>query len=144
MRAVIATRSTGELSLDALRDDRFVVPAEDLNAGFNRRLRLLCREHGFEPATLVAPAVWEDAEWPAGDDLVALATERVARHAAPHMRAARLVPAQHLPLELVWREDDDSPVLRQLPRARYAGAGTGSRIVNGGSSSCSSGPIESA
>jgi hypothetical protein len=102
----------GELSLDALREDRFIVPAEDLNAGFNRRLRRLCREHGFEPLTIVAPAVWEDAERPAGDDLVALATERVARHSAPHMRTALLVPALYMPLELVWREDDDSPVLQ--------------------------------
>jgi hypothetical protein len=105
---------TAELSLDAVRDDRFVVPAEDLNAGFNRRLRLLGRAHGFEPLTFVAPAVWEDAEWPAGDDIVALATERIARHAAPHMWAARLVPEQHLPVELVWREGDDSPVLHSF------------------------------
>ena len=54
-------------------------PPTDLNAGFNRRVRLLCRERGFELETFVAPAVWEDAEWPAGDDLVTLATERVAR-----------------------------------------------------------------
>jgi hypothetical protein len=74
----------------------------------------LCREHGFEPQTLVAPAVWEDAEWPAGDDLVTLATERIARHAAPRMTTALLVPALYLPLELVWREDDDSPVLRSF------------------------------
>jgi hypothetical protein len=77
-------------------------------------VRLLCREHGFEPRTLVAPAVWEDAEWPAGDDLVALATERIARHALPHMATALLVPALYLPLELVWREDDQSPVLRSF------------------------------
>ena len=136
------SRRAGELELEALRGDRFVIPAEDLNAGFNRRLRLLCREHGFEPATLVAPAVWEDAEWPAGDDLVTLATERVARHAPPHMRTALLVPALELPLELVWREDDDSPVLRSF--LELATPETGSRIVKAGSSSCSSGPIESA
>ena len=34
----------GELALDALRDGRFVVPGRGLNAGFDRRLRLLCRE----------------------------------------------------------------------------------------------------
>jgi hypothetical protein len=57
-------------------------------------------------------AVWEDEEWPAGDDLVTLATERVARNAAPHMRTALLVPELYLPVELVCREDDDSPLLR--------------------------------
>ncbi len=114
MRRTHRHAGAGELELEALRGDRFVIPAEDLNAGFNRRVRLLCREHGFEPRTLVAPAVWEDAEWPAGDDLVALATERIARHALPHMATALLVPALYLPLELVWREDDHSPVLRSF------------------------------
>jgi DNA-binding transcriptional LysR family regulator len=102
------------VALEALRGDRFVVPGEELNAGFNRRLRLLCREHGFEPSTVVASAVWEDAEWPAGDDLVVLATEQVVRHAAPHMRAVSLVPDVFMPIEVVWREDDDAPILRRF------------------------------
>jgi hypothetical protein len=41
--------------LEHLRRDRFVVPAEDLSPGFNRRLRALCSEHGFEPATSWRP-----------------------------------------------------------------------------------------
>ena len=114
MRRSHRLAGAGELELEALRDDRFVLPAEDLNAGFNRRVRLLCREHGFEPRTVVAPAVWEDAEWPPGDDLVTLATERVARHAAPHLATALLAGGVEYPLELVWREDDDSPVLRSF------------------------------
>jgi hypothetical protein len=28
------------------------------------------------------------------------------------MRWAKLVPEQYMPIDLVWREDDDSPVLR--------------------------------
>ena len=85
-------------------------PAEGLNAGFNRRLRLLCREHGFEPRTVVAGSIWEDAEWPPGDDVVALATERVARNAgAAHAHGRRSRRRGTMPLELVWREDDDSP-----------------------------------
>ena len=88
-------------------------PASGLNAGFNRRLRLLCREHGFEPRTVVAGFVWEDAEWPPGDDVVALASERVARNArAAHALPCRSPPEQYMPIDLVWREDDDSPVLR--------------------------------
>jgi hypothetical protein len=114
MRRTHRLAGCDELAFEALRGDRFVVPAEDLNAGFNRRVRLLCREHGFEPETLVAPAVWEEAEWPPGDDLYTLATERVARHAPPHIATAPLVPALDLPLELVWREDDDSPVLHSF------------------------------
>jgi len=102
-----------ELALADLREDRFVVPEEELNAGFNRRLRRLCRDHGFAPRTVVASAVWEDAEWPPGDDLVVLATGSVVRHAA-HLAAARLVPAVELPLEVVWREDDESPLVRRF------------------------------
>lgn len=114
MRRSHPLAGAASLQLDALRDARFVVPGEVLNAGFNRRLRLLCREHGFEPATVVATAVWEEAEWPAGDDLVTLATGAVARHAPAHMRSALLEPALHMPIEVVWREDDDSPVLRRF------------------------------
>ena len=54
------------VQLEQLRGDRFVVPAEDLSPGFNRRLRALCSEHGFEPATSVATVIWDDDEWPAG------------------------------------------------------------------------------
>ena len=56
--------------------------------------------------------MWDDGEWPPGEDVVALATERVARNAPRHMRWARLVPEQTMPIDLVWREDDDSPVLK--------------------------------
>jgi DNA-binding transcriptional LysR family regulator len=114
MRRTHRFAGESQLELTALRGDRFVVPAEELNAGFNRRLRRLCREHGFEPVTVVAPAVWEDEEWPPGDDLVTLASERVARNAAPHIHTALLVPELYLPLEVVWREDDDSPILQRF------------------------------
>ncbi|MBI5106876.1 MAG: LysR family transcriptional regulator [Solirubrobacterales bacterium] len=96
---------------DDLRGDRFVVPAEELNTGFNGRLRAWCAEHGFEPATVVASVIWDDEEWPPGDDVVAVATERWARHVPDRLRALPLVPEQHLPIELAWREDDASPVL---------------------------------
>ena len=49
-----------------------------------------------------------------------------------------------MPVELVWREDDESPVLRRFLEVATPVAGTGSRIVKAGSSTCSSGPIESA
>ena len=51
-----------------------------------------------------------------------------------------------MPLDLVWREDDDSPVLRTFLDGGYAGAGAGAgeRTVNDGISACSSGPIENA
>jgi DNA-binding transcriptional LysR family regulator len=114
MRRTHRFAGESQLELEALRGDRFVVPAEELNAGFNRRLRRLCREHGFEPVTVVAAAVWEDEEWPPGDDLVTLASERVARNAAPHIHTALLVPELYLPLEVVWREDDDSPILHRF------------------------------
>jgi hypothetical protein len=101
-----------EVRLDAFREDRFVVTGSGLNSGFERRLSMLCREHGFEPRSVVAGFIWDDGEWPAGSDVVTLATERVARHAPAHMRYARLVPEQHMPIDLIWREDDDSPVLK--------------------------------
>jgi DNA-binding transcriptional LysR family regulator len=116
------------LALGDLRGDRFVVPGEELNPVFDRRLRALCAEHGFTPATLVAGVIWDDAEWPAGADVVTLTTERWARHLPPHMAAATLVPEQRLPVELVWREDDESPLLRNVlavarqPSAARSGA----------------------
>jgi DNA-binding transcriptional LysR family regulator len=110
---VLMRRGRGdEVTLSDLRDCRFVVPAPGLNEGFERRLRRLCRAEGFTPRTVVAGFIWDDGEWPPGDDVVALATERVARHAAAHMRSAALAPATTLPLELLWREDDDSPLLK--------------------------------
>jgi DNA-binding transcriptional LysR family regulator len=98
-----------ELSVEALRGARIVIPADDLNAGFNRRLRRLC---AFEP--VVAASIWEDAEWPPGDDLLTLVTPSVAQRVAPHMHVARLVPELEMPIEVVWREDDDSPVLARF------------------------------
>jgi DNA-binding transcriptional LysR family regulator len=114
MRRSHRLAGVGELSLERLRGDRFAIPGEDLNSGFNRRLRRRCAEHGFEPATVVATLIWEDAEWPPGDDVVTLATEQVARHAPAHMHAALLAPPLFMPVELVWREDDDAPVLRRF------------------------------
>jgi hypothetical protein len=98
------------VELGDLRDCRFVVPGSGLNEGFARRLRLLCRAAGFEPHTVVAGFIWDEGEWPPGDDVVALATARVAKHTT--LPTAVLEPAVTLPLELIWREDDDSPVLR--------------------------------
>jgi DNA-binding transcriptional LysR family regulator len=100
------------VSLHELRECRFVVPGTGLNEGFNRRLRLLCREAGFEPRTVVAGFIWDVEEWPPGDDVVALATARVAKHSG--LPTALLEPAATLPVELLWREDDDSPVLRRF------------------------------
>ena len=101
-----------EVRLEQLRGDRFVVPAEDLSPGFNRRLRALCSEHGFEPATSVATVIWDDDEWPPGDDVVTLVNDGWARHVPERLRSIKLEPELRLPVELVWREDDDSPVLR--------------------------------
>jgi DNA-binding transcriptional LysR family regulator len=114
MRRTHRFAGASQLDLAALAGDRFVVPAEELNAGFNRRLRRLCRDHGFEPRTVVAPAVWEDEEWPPGDDLVTFACESVARATPAHIHTALLVPEVSMPLEVVWREDDDSPVLHRF------------------------------
>jgi hypothetical protein len=108
MRASHRLAGATEISLEALRGDRFVVPRADLNAGFNRRLRSLC---GFEPACVVASLIWDEAEWPPGDDLVTLVPAAVARHAPPHMRVLALVDEATMPLELLWREDDASPLL---------------------------------
>jgi hypothetical protein len=70
------------------------VAGDELAPGFNRRLRALCAEHGYEPATVLGTDIWDDDEWPAGDDVVTL------------------VPELRLPVEIAWREDDDSPLLR--------------------------------
>jgi DNA-binding transcriptional LysR family regulator len=112
VHVLMRTPRASPIELAALRDCRFVVPGVGLNEGFGRRLRLLCASAGFAPATVVANFIWDDAEWPAGDDVVALATERVVRARAPHMHGAELSPGATLPLELLWREEDDSPLVR--------------------------------
>ena len=99
---------------------------------------------GFEPPCVVASLIWDDAEWPPGRRPGRARPRGVARHAAPHMRAVPLVPGgAHADRARVAR---GRRVARPapLPRGRYAVAGTGSRIVKAGSSTCSSGPIESA
>jgi DNA-binding transcriptional LysR family regulator len=101
-----------EVRIEQLGGDRFVVPAQDLNPGFHRRLRALCRDHGFEPDTVVATVIWDDDEWPPGDDVLTLVTERWTRHIPDRLRSVGLAPELHLPIELIWREDDDSSVLR--------------------------------
>jgi DNA-binding transcriptional LysR family regulator len=110
----------------ALRDARFVVPAEDLNTGYNARLRALAREHGFAPRTVTAGVIWDDAEWPAGDDVVSVATERLGRHAPPTLRAVPLATGERLPVDLAWREDDRSPLLARFLEVAGTGAPPGS------------------
>ena len=105
------------VSLEALARDRFVVPGEDLNGGFHRRLRALC---GFEPATVVAGVIWDEAEWPAGADVVTLTTERWARHLPVSMRAPRLEPAETMPVDLAWREHDAAPLLSRFLELAHA------------------------
>jgi DNA-binding transcriptional LysR family regulator len=100
------------VAIEALRGDRFVVPGEDLNSDFHRRLRMLCA--GFEPATVLAGVIWDEAEWPAGDDVVTLTTERWARHLPPSMRAPLLSPPQSMPVELAWREHESSPLVQRF------------------------------
>jgi DNA-binding transcriptional LysR family regulator len=103
-----------ELGIEELAGSRFVVPAEDLNPGFNAQLRAICAEHGFTPATVTAGVIWDQDEWPTGDDVVALATERWLRHRPPGLVAARLVPEHLATIELAWREDDPSPLVATL------------------------------
>ena len=87
-------------------------PRRELNAGFNRRLRLLCREPASSRGRSSRPP---SGTTPSGRR----ATSGHAGHRAGRPARARrtcatalLVPGADLPLELVWREDDDSPVLR--------------------------------
>jgi DNA-binding transcriptional LysR family regulator len=117
MRSTHRLAGTRELGLDRLAGDRFVVPARALNRRFNDRLDALCRARGFTPRTVVAGVIWDDAEWPPGADVVALTTERWAARRPEHLWAARLTPPEHMPLELAWREDDDSPVLATFLKA---------------------------
>lgn len=112
MRTGHRLAGAASVQLEQLRGDRFVVPAEELSPGFNRRLRALCAEHGFEPATSVATVIWDDDEWPAGDDVVTLVNDGWARHLPERLRSVELEPELRLPIEVVWREDDDSPLLR--------------------------------
>ncbi|WP_053227786.1 LysR family transcriptional regulator [Solirubrobacter soli] len=109
MRRTHPLAGAEELSVEVLRGARVVIPADDLNSGFNRRLRM---RGAFEP--VVVSAIWEDAEWPPGDDLLTLATGAVARRAPAHMAVARLVPEVVMPVDVIWREDDDSPVLARF------------------------------
>src|SRR4051812_43694789 len=51
MRRTHRLASAAELSVDALRGARVVIPADELNTGFNRRLRQLC---AFEPVVAAA------------------------------------------------------------------------------------------
>ncbi len=111
MRASHRLAGSRETTLEALRSDRFVVPREDLNTGFNRRLRSFC---GFEPSCVVSSLIWDDAEWPPGDDLVALVPAGVARHTPPHLRVVALADEATMPLELLWREDDASPLVARF------------------------------
>jgi len=114
----VLMRSTHRLSgwesvrISSLARDRFVVPGEDLNGAFHRRLLDICAE--FVPQTVVAGVIWDEAEWPPGDDVVTLTTERWARHLAPGMRAPRLDPPGSMAVELAWREHDASPLLHRF------------------------------
>ncbi len=117
MRGTHRLSAEPTVAIDQLRGDRFVVAAEDLSPGFNRRLRALCARHGFEPATVVATDIWDDDEWPPGGDVVTFVTERRARRVPAHMAAVPLEPELRLPIEIVWREDDESPLLRTFLEA---------------------------
>jgi DNA-binding transcriptional LysR family regulator len=114
MRSVHRLAGTREIRLAQLERDRFVVPAHALNRRFNEQLEALCGAQGFVPRTVVAGVIWDDAEWPPGADVVALTTERWAARRPDHLWAAPLTPREHMPLELAWREHDDSPLLQTL------------------------------
>jgi len=60
---------------------------------------------------VVAGVIWDEAEWPDGDDVVTLTTERWARNAPLNLRAPRLEPAESMPVDLAWREHDATPLL---------------------------------
>ena len=103
------------------------------------------RSARFEPRASSRASIWDDAEWPPG---------RRPGHARPPpgSRATRRRTCGPCALVAEAYDADRARVARgrrvagpaALPRGRYAVAGTGSRIVKAGSSTCSSGPIESA
>ena len=101
-----------EVRLGQLGGDRFVVAADEFAPGFNRRLRALCAEHGYEPETLLGTDIWDDEEWPPGDDVITLVPERWRSHVPDRLRVVTLEPELRLPVEVVWREDEDSPLVR--------------------------------
>jgi DNA-binding transcriptional LysR family regulator len=112
MRSQHRLAEAGEVRFEQLRGNRFVVAADELAPGFNRRLRALCAEHGYEPATVLGTDIWDDEEWPAGDDVITLVPERARRHLHAGLRLAALEPELRLPIEIAWREDEDSPLVR--------------------------------
>jgi len=101
-----------EVGIAQLAGDRFVVAADEFAPGFNRRLPALCAEHGFEPKTILGTDIWDDDEWPAGDDVITLVPERWRSHIHDRLRIVTLEPELRLPVEVVWREDDDSALVR--------------------------------
>jgi DNA-binding transcriptional LysR family regulator len=112
MRSGHRLAGADEVRFEQLRGDRFVVAADEFAPGFNRRLRALCSEHGYEPATVLGTDIWDDDEWPPGDDVVVLVPERWRSHIHAGLRMTALEPELRLPVEIVWREDDDSPLVR--------------------------------
>jgi DNA-binding transcriptional LysR family regulator len=114
MRSTHRLAGTRELRLEQLARDRFVVPAHSLNRRFNDRLAELCRAAGFTPRTVVAGVIWDEEEWPAGADVVTLTTQRWARRRPSHLWAAPLVPGETMPLELAWRDHEESALVDTL------------------------------
>jgi DNA-binding transcriptional LysR family regulator len=114
MRASHPLAARADVTLAELARGRFVIPGEELNGEFNRRLRALCGAAGFAPETVVAGVIWDAAEWPPGDDVVTLTTERWARHLPAGLRAPALLPTATMPIELAWRERDESPLLSRF------------------------------
>jgi DNA-binding transcriptional LysR family regulator len=114
MRATHRLADAEEVRFEHLRGDRFVVAADELSPGFNRRLRALCAEHGFEPATVLGTDIWDDEEWPGGDDVLAIVPARWRTHVHAGLRAVPLEPELRMPVEVVWREDEDSPLVRRF------------------------------
>ena len=101
-------------SLAALRDDRFVVPARRISTPASTGVCGRCAASRLR-AGVRRRQPHLGRRGVAAGRRPGHARHRAGRAApAPHMRAALLVPEAHLPIELVWREDDDSPVLRRF------------------------------
>jgi DNA-binding transcriptional LysR family regulator len=101
------------LRIGDLRDERFIMVPDKGAMGWNDMLRALCRSAGFSPKLTIEANQMQAVNWlvHVGFGLAIVPASIQSMHRSK-VTYRRLIGAPTVPGMMVWRKDNDSPVLK--------------------------------